>query len=535
MLAGAALPLARVLVAPMSTLPGDPRGDVYKHAWSFWHATVAPGLHTDLLNAPVGGLLLDVMWLPSRLLLPLTLVAGPAFTSNLWVLLSLTLIGLSTWALCRELGASSAGSLVAGLAAQTTPYVLGYPLFSGVHERLTLWVFPLLVLSLLRLGREGRWRWAALAVGSLAFATAGCQNYGVFALPLVAATLPLLWKSPYRARLAITLLGLGAVLVGLYGLVRWAADHPHSLAAQPGRVQIGLGQLNPGERLGAADLLDPRTMASRHGIVELADRLSKLTYVGWAPLLLALIGALRARTPAVIGALVLSLLAMQAALGTGPVHTLLRWTVPGFGGIPAPWQLLALTGPLLGVGLAWAVKRPSVAAAALTLILVERVLVLPFPIVLPTADASERPVYAAIDGHNVLAIPRAHKGGMTAPAEVFWSQTWHHRPMPIAINVGATGADRYAPVLDGRGTPPPLCLSQGGLGWVLVYEDWLAPDATVDLGEPVMRDGTVALYALEEPEPSGFSIPITAGGNAGDTRMRRTGCPWNPPPQWRPL
>ncbi len=529
MAVGAALPLGRTLLSPLSTLPGDPRGDLYKHAWSYWHATVAPGLWTEFLNAPEGGFLLDVMWVPSRLMLPVTLVGGPALASNLWVWLSLVLIGVCTWALCRELGGSVWGSLAGGLAAQTSPYLMGYPLYSGVHERLTVWVFPLLVIALLRVGRSGSWRWAALGTLGLFVATVGCQNYGVFAVPLIGLTLPLLRHSQHKKRLAVTLVAMALAVVGVFLLVRWAAEHPQSLAPQPRGVHALIGRFAPGETITLAQLFNPADAAARHHMDELADRLSKLTYVGWIPIVLALGGCLRSRRPVVVGCIAAAALASFGALGRGPVHSLLGWTVPSFGEIPAPWQLLAWVGPLLAVGMAHAVRHPAWAALGLGLILLERILVLPFPLVLPTASAVVSPIYEQIDGDSVVEIPRLLRGEMTAPASVFWAQTVHERPLPIAINVGSTGADKYEPILDAVGNPDPQCLRRGGIRWVVLHQDWLSPQATLSMADPVATDGAIALYDLGPPTPSGFSLPITPGGYAGDVRMGLSPCPYYAP------
>ena len=91
LLFGALLPVLGVLGSPGERLVGTELGDVYKHAWSFWHTPHALGTWpwTEALNAPGGGRLWDVMLLPSLVMVPVTSLAGPVFASNVWVVVSL--------------------------------------------------------------------------------------------------------------------------------------------------------------------------------------------------------------------------------------------------------------------------------------------------------------------------------------------------------------------------------------------------------------------------------------------------------------
>ena len=93
----AAVPLLHVLLAPTTSLPGSELGDVYKHAWSYWHCLAQGGAwpETSSLNAPAGGRLLDVMLAPALLMAPVTVLLGPVFSANLWVWLSLWAVGLT--------------------------------------------------------------------------------------------------------------------------------------------------------------------------------------------------------------------------------------------------------------------------------------------------------------------------------------------------------------------------------------------------------------------------------------------------------
>ena len=158
---GALLPLLGVLVDPAGRLPGTELGDVYKHAWSYWHTPHAIGAWpwTDSLNAPGGGVLWDVMLFPSLLMAPVDWIAGPVFTANLWVFFSLLLVGFCTAGFLRAIGASDLLAALGGFLAQGSPYLYGYPLYSGVHERLAVWVFPLLLWCVIRIQQQGGKRW----------------------------------------------------------------------------------------------------------------------------------------------------------------------------------------------------------------------------------------------------------------------------------------------------------------------------------------------------------------------------------------
>ena len=69
-------------------LIGDPRGDVWNHAWGFWYVAEALGrgelpLHTLLAGGPDGGTLWFIDTPGAVLMSPVTWLLGPAFAYNL--------------------------------------------------------------------------------------------------------------------------------------------------------------------------------------------------------------------------------------------------------------------------------------------------------------------------------------------------------------------------------------------------------------------------------------------------------------------
>jgi hypothetical protein len=185
----------------------------------WWDADRVPHGYSGLWNAPIFHPLegtftfSEPMILHGTALAPLWwLGAPPAAIYNLAILLILACNGLATRSLARALGASREAALLAGLAGVTLPYtakVLGVlpvlPLFG------TIWALAALV----RFGKEGGWRPAALAVLSFAAQFLAGQQMALLSLPfLVLAGLAALAEQRFRVR-SIATLGALAILGAL--------------------------------------------------------------------------------------------------------------------------------------------------------------------------------------------------------------------------------------------------------------------------------------------------------------------------------
>lgn len=185
----------------------------------WWDADRVPHGFQGLWNAPIFHPLEGTFTFSEPLLLqgvalsPLWWMgAPPALIYNLAILFTLVCNGLATRSLARALGAPRGAALLAALAGVTLPYtakVLGVlpvlPLFG------TIWALAALV----RFGKEGGWRPAALAVLSFAAQFLAGQQMALLSLPfLLLAGLAALAEQRFRPR-SIAKLGALAILGAL--------------------------------------------------------------------------------------------------------------------------------------------------------------------------------------------------------------------------------------------------------------------------------------------------------------------------------
>ncbi len=544
LLLGACLPLARALVDPLGSLPGSPLSDLYKHSWSYWHTLQQIGdgswPFTTHLKAPAGGLIMDVMTVPNLLLAPVTLTAGPVLACNLWVLLMVTAVGLGTYCLARHLTSSLPGSLCAGLLAQTSPFLLGHALTSGVHERLLVWVFPLMVLGLLLVRERGGLRWPAALTAAALVTALSCPTYGLFLglLMVLALVVWRLWLCDGReARvrsLALTYAGVALALGACAALYHWLVKHPDWLASIPQqRVAPTIGITSPQfdvARLCA--LFNP--LAVRHEQpTRTDDELYLLVYIGWVPLLAMIGGAVvaaRRKRKTLMAVLGLALLFLLLSLGPwvdigvlqifNPVYYVLSWAVPFYGGAQPVWQQagvfvgLGLVGVAALVGaapLAW--QRWGLAAVILAGALTERALALPVPLVVQRADASVPAIYDRTRGTGGLVdIPRFRPGHKLTPGMMFTAQTRHGHPMPVGININRGFFDGYSPLVSMQvrsWREVAHCLRRRGYRWVVVHRKLFSDRQR---GQPCLRgfeqavgkvadDGSRVLFDLSKLRP----------------------------------
>ena len=188
--------------------------------WSlWWDADRVPHGFSGLWNAPIFHPLegtftfSEPMLLQGVTLSPLWwLGVPPAAVYNLAILFTLVCNGLATRNLARALGAPREAALLAALAGVTLPYtakVLGVlpvlPLFGAI------WALAALV----RFGKEGGWRPAALAVLSFAAQFLAGEQMALLSLPfLLLAGLTALAEQRFRAR-PVAALGALAILGAL--------------------------------------------------------------------------------------------------------------------------------------------------------------------------------------------------------------------------------------------------------------------------------------------------------------------------------
>ena len=511
LVAGALLPLARVLLDPVGSLPGSDHGDIYKHTWAYWHTVrqIAEGTWpaTRYLNAPHGGVLLDVMVAPALLMLPVTLAGGCVLAANVWLWLSLVAVGGVVYLLSEHLTGSRIGSVGAGLLAQTAPYLLGHALTSGVHERFTIWVFPLILLCLFKTRQRGGWRWPLAATVGLALAAIQCPTYSVFLAVMILFTTPFMFRLPRAApfgwgriiQLGAAYAGMGAALLGVFFLHHWTVLQPNFLAGVPEhRVLLNMGVTAPYADVATLDaIINPLAVRVQEP-TRLDDELHNLVYLGWVPLVCILAGLVMAYRRRARGSLmVLSFALIFGVLSLGPwvlwgegrvnnpLFYLVSYLVPLYGGVPPLWQQAGILAMLGMVGVAQVVagirRRRWQALAAVLLVgagLAERVWALPLPLVAGTFDARVPAAYDSINGPGpVLEIPRLWPEHWVARSTMFLAQTRHKQPITAAINLGFTKWDEYRPVAVGLAEDWGLtvaCMKAEKIRWVMVNRPLLA-------------------------------------------------------------
>ncbi len=552
---GATFPLARVLLHPSTSLPGSSAGDIYKHVWPYWHslAVFSQGTwpHTRFLSAPDGGVLLDVMLLPSILMAPVTLLAGPVLAANLWVWLSLLAIGLATYAMCLRFTGSYQGSLLAGLLAQTTPYILGHGLTSGVHERLVLWVFPMLILGLDSQRRGGRRLRSGLFVTLLvAFMAIHNPTFSMYAVLLCAGMLPvLLWpmtpaRLPFMLRRLVPIyLSLAGTLLACFLIIRWFVTKPGYLAEiNQERVATTIGISSPTLEVATlATVFDPWAVHQQQPKL-LDDELYNLCYLGWIPLLVILSGAVmawRRGHSRSLGILGLGTLFLAMSLGPmvqvgssileNPFYLTVVNLVPFWGGLPAVWEFVSVFAILASIGvaefmagIAGGTRAWLVAGLILAGTLLERVVVLPVPLLLNAADAHVSDIYShAVGEGNLADLPRMWRGTDLSPGPMFLAQTSHHHPIPATVNLRLTRWRDYQPLMSCVSDDWSLsvaCFASRDFRWLVIHRDWFKDEESASacvqglsdvLGAPVAVTEQEYLFDLSgvAPDPVGEDCP----------------------------
>lgn len=184
---------------------GDFEGDFWKHAWGQWwvHDSLTSGalpLFCRLLNAPSGGYLFVADPFNGLVMTALLEVLPLCPAYNLLVLANLWGGCMAAWALARHFVRDDRAALVAGAVYGLSPYVLSYPVVSGVTETLnTAWI-PLFVLFLHRTTERARFGDVLLAALFFFLTTFSCWYYGQFMVVYAAVLLAWVLGRAFLAR-----------------------------------------------------------------------------------------------------------------------------------------------------------------------------------------------------------------------------------------------------------------------------------------------------------------------------------------------
>ncbi len=448
----AAVVVGPALLSPSSRLVGNGDADVWNHAWGpwWWWYSLRQGhlpWQTDLLHAPVGG----VLWFIDPILAtagaPLVPLMGPAMAFNLVVL---GMVATSSWAagrLARSLGASPSAAWVASGAYAASAWMV-CELHDGITEAVDIGPLAL-----------------ALAWGEEACRASTVRAWLKAGAGIGVATL----ASPY--------LGLGAgIVLGIRGLAHLRHALPGAalatlIAALPLwllRTQLGSPlaivrrPAGMNESLAPHNAVDPRTfVVPGFRSVDLsAEGMEHSMYVGLAALLLAAVGvaaAPRRRLPWLLG----SVAAGVASLGPWLFWDG-SWVLDAQGDrITLPWMWLQQAVPGLAVThpLRLAVAALAV-VAALAAVGAERLLGRRALLLLPVVVADGLLLSGAPwpVGWSDATVPRALTSIAREPGEPPWAvldlptdvgrtmatsrylfwQTAHARPIPYAVDARAS-------------------------------------------------------------------------------------------------
>lgn len=486
----AALLLAPTSLTPFTALLGDPRIDVWNHAWGYWF--VAEQLsrgelpyHTTLVGGPDGGVLYFIDTPGALAALPVTLLLGPAAAYNLTLLMRVALSGFAARRLAAELGGDGPHTVIAGLAYASTPFLL-CELANGISEvcatqwlAFTLWMAA----RAFRTGERRDWLLLGLLQGLTSVTT---FYYGLCSAALVLSA-ALVWRlnaarvEGWRAFVPRALLvnGLLASAVGLVLILphwlvfRASLSDPRALILRDPRMNL---------QLMAHNAVDPRVFVTPGDFqsVRLAELYGEpfvhTGYLRLSVIALAILGAVRlTRLRPWLGLALWSLV-----LGLGPfLWWGGDWVKLGESLLSLPFDWIrrvlpqvAITHPLrlsLGAQALFAALAAGGVQALITrwpgrdrlILALCGVIVLGegmfgsaarWPI--PSSDATLPAVYADAGEGMVLELPVEVGTGMLT-SRYFWSQTAHGRPIPFTpdVRMGSTRDHRLVRALAGDPRP----------------------------------------------------------------------------------
>ena len=550
----AALLLAPTSFTPFTALIGDPRIDVWNHAWGYWF--VAEQLlrgelpyHTTLVGGPDGGVLYFIDTPGAVAALPITLIFGPAAAYNLTLLMRVALSGFAARRLAAELGGDGPHTIIAGLAYASTPFLL-CELANGISEvcatqwlAFTLWMAA----RAFRSGERRDWLFLGLFQGITSVTT---FYYGLCSAALVLSA-ALVWRlsvarrEGWRALVPLTLLknGLVSSLAGILLILphwlvfRASLSDPRALILRDPRMNLQLMEHNA---------VDPRVFVTPGDFqsVNLAELYGEpfvhTGYLRLSVLALAILGAVKiSRLRPWLGLALWSLV-----LGLGPfLWWGGDWVKLGENLLSLPFDWIrrvlpqvAITHPLrlslgaqaLFAALAaggvhalitrWPNHQRLVLALSAVIVLGEGLFGSAARWPIPSADATLPAIYEDAGEGMVLELPVEVGTGMLT-SRYFWSQTKHHQPIPFTpdVRMGSTRDSRLVRALAGdprqggvmKDNPSPLSADaiqhiRGRYSLIVLnlelereagIEGRYAPVLTTAFGAP-LRDGERLLWRL---------------------------------------
>jgi hypothetical protein len=474
--------LSGALIDPAGRVAGAAQSDVWKHLWGHWWVrdSILRGeglpLHTHLVNSPLGGSLYCIDPLDALLSIPLQALFGLTASFNIQLFIHLLLGALAAFLLVRHLTKDRPSALIAGTAYAFSPYVLAYPVSSGVTETANIEWLPLYVLFLMKTSEEPGWRNPAAAAIFLFLTSFSCWYYGYIALLFTA-----LWwvwglvshlRTRRRGEAAsrLPLAGM-TVMMGLFCamILMPALAFKRTIESTDSLLPPYVAQrteVNVPEHLSPSFSNSSRLEdAVRPGkgnlnVTAVTDLLMRSSYAGFIVLLLAAAGAgggQRGRFWWLFCALLFLLLAAGPYLMvtssihlSGPNSPLYRIFLhfPLFSKIAIPFRFTLLVTLALAVLAAFGYRRISEgysrrerAFFSLVLsaqILLEFFLLSPAPYPACSAKVSIPAIYAELkkenDDFTILDLPATRGTTRLNVTEYFFYQTIHGKGIPYHIS-----------------------------------------------------------------------------------------------------
>jgi hypothetical protein len=466
---------------------GDAHSDALKHVWGQWwvhrHLTEQGSipLEMDLANFPDYGRFYCLDTVNALFTVGLRPFMNATAAYNVLYLLHLALAAWAAFFLAREVSGSREAALVAGVAYAFSPYVLSFPVASGVAETSFLFPLPLVVLFGLRTIKEPGFKNPILTAVLLLMQGLAAWSFGIYAALFLFALAAAFLVSRLipggvpavfgEARLDRRLLLRGAALAGVLLLAALPMffkvqgtvsgddvmyERHLNIFPGPGPNPIYEPALTS---FAWVDFFLPGEAGRRADMY--TDKLLYVAYAGFAALLLAALGLARRRRAAFVfgGVAVLFFIfalgplfftdhARSYPAWTNPIYLAFYYAFPLFNATIHSVDRFAVAfqlalGVLAAVGLAVVLDRVGprgrlpVALVACLLLLGEYLLVSPAPWPLPQSPAAAHPVsreLAAAPGHAaVLDIPAYHGGTGLFVGDIFFQQTVHARPIPYNL------------------------------------------------------------------------------------------------------
>ena len=470
---------------------GDSRSDIWTHLWGYWRTEKSffvdhefPYFETHL-NHPYGGKLYHIDFLNSLFMLPFRFLFGLVAGYNLMVWTHMVLGAMAMYLLARRFVQRAPPAILAGFIYAFSPFMLTFPLASGVSERLNIAWFPFFFLFFFRLLETGKYRYVFGAAVMFVFAASGCWKYGLFLFlltlflsifllvhPLVQYIFRPLHPTKRLSRhyfdLVVKKLVPLAFCCGLAGLpIVLSASSSVSVVDPEALFKRETSLFWDGQNiLGIFNLFTFRDYFAPFGggllITHIYDLLYQTVYIGYSLLALGVVSLFSKRKytlfffPVAILFLILAL-GPQILLfrGTEPIHStifhLMARVVPFMTALKAPWEFTVPAVFCLALaaaqGFEWLLEKINsklwqkiAVFEVLLIVLLEMLVISPVIVPVPTADARVPKFYYTIaketESFAVFDYPIRRTKSEMIPEEYFYYQTVHKKPIPFAVNKG---------------------------------------------------------------------------------------------------